>query len=86
MCLAVPGKIIAVHDDMATTDMMGVEREVSLRLLPEAAVGDYVLVHAGFGIQLIDEAEAEESIQVIRDLDEMAHEDLASNRAAVPTA
>ncbi len=55
MCLAVPGRITSIHGGTATTDMMGVEREVSLRLVPEAAIGDYILVHAGFGIQVIDE-------------------------------
>ena len=55
MCLAVPGKVIKRDDDLkATVDMMGIERPVSLRLVPTAQVGDYVLVHAGFGIQIVD--------------------------------
>lgn len=47
MCLAVPGKILSLHDDArGTVDMLGAQREVSIRLTPDAAVGDYVLVHA----------------------------------------
>lgn len=56
MCLAVPGKVVKRDDDLkATVDMMGIERPVSLRLVPTAQVGDYILVHAGFGIQIADE-------------------------------
>ena len=52
MCLAVPGKVVKRDDDLkATVDMMGIERPVSLRLVPTAQVGDFILVHAGFGIQ-----------------------------------
>ncbi len=52
MCLAVPGKVVKRDDDLkATVDMMGIERPVSLRLVPTAQVGDYILVHAGFGIR-----------------------------------
>ena len=47
MCLAVPAKIVAVKDSLATVELRGVTREASLMLLPEAKVGDYVLVHAG---------------------------------------
>ena len=60
MCLAVPGKILQINPlGRATVDMLGAQREVSLRLVPTAQVDDYVLVHAGFGIQVIDPAEAE---------------------------
>ena len=56
MCLAVPGKVVKRDDGLkATVDMMGIERPVSLRLVPTAQVGDYILVHAGFGIQIVDE-------------------------------
>ena len=49
MCLAVPGKILEMRDDaQATVDMMGATRSVSVRLTPDAKVGDFVLVHAGF--------------------------------------
>lgn len=55
MCIAVPSKVIAIKGAMATIDVQGARREVSLMLLPDAAeIGDYVLVHAGFAIQRID--------------------------------
>ncbi|MEJ2688696.1 MAG: HypC/HybG/HupF family hydrogenase formation chaperone [Deltaproteobacteria bacterium] len=55
MCIAVPSKVIAIKGAMATIDVQGAKREVSLMLLPDAAeIGDYVLVHAGFAIQRID--------------------------------
>ncbi len=51
MCLAVPAKIIDIQDELATVEVRGVTRAASLMLLPEAKVGDYVLVHAGFAMQ-----------------------------------
>ena len=66
MCLAVPGKVVKRDDDLkATVDMMGIERPVSLRLVPTAQVGDYILVHAGFGIQIVDEQEAQETLDLV---------------------
>jgi hydrogenase expression/formation protein HypC len=68
MCLAVPSKVININDLLATVDVFGARREVSLMLLPEEAqVGDYVLVHAGFAIQKIDEAAALDSMNLIRE-------------------
>ena len=86
MCLAVPGRITSIHGGTATTDMMGVEREVSLRQVPEAAIWDYILVHAGFGIQVIDEREALETIELIGDLDELVHDELDAHGAPAPAA
>lgn len=82
MCLAVPGKILQLQPlGRATVDMLGAQREVSLRLVPTAQVGDYVLVHAGFGIQVIDPAEAEETLRLVRELPDLFDEDLASAQA-----
>ena len=67
MCLAVPGKIVAVRTEtgtsqrLATVDFQGSQVEVSLALTPDAAEGDWVLVHAGFAIALLEEAEARET-------------------------
>ena len=61
MCLAVPGQIIEVRGTDAKVDFQGSRREVSLVMTPEAAVGDWVLVHAGFAINTIGEAEARET-------------------------
>jgi hydrogenase expression/formation protein HypC len=70
MCIAIPSKVIAIKDQMATIDVSGVRRDVSLLLLPEeAAVGDYVLVHAGFAIQKIDPAVAEDALKLITEIE-----------------
>ena len=74
MCLAVPAKIVERNDWLATVDISGVTRQVSLMLLPEAAVGDYVLVHAGFAIQAIDEEEALRTLELFKELEQHASE------------
>lgn len=80
MCLAVPGRITAVHEgDRADVDTLGARREVSLRLVPEAREGDYVLVHAGFGIQVIDEREAAETIRLLQEMDELLDDELPAS-------
>ncbi len=72
MCLAVPAKIVERTEYMATVEISGVTRQVSMMLLPEAAVGDYVLVHAGFAIQAIDEEEAERTLALFKELEQYA--------------
>ena len=57
MCLAFPAKIISIKDSLATVERAGVKRDASLMLLPNAKIGDYVLIHAGFAIQVVDEEE-----------------------------
>ncbi len=65
MCLAVPMEVRAVSDNgMATVLMGGVEREISLVMTPEAQVGDYVLVHTGYAINVIDAVEAKETLRM----------------------
>ena len=61
MCLAVPAKVIDIKDSLAMVELRGVTREASLMLLPEAKVGDYVLVHAGFAMQIIEETDMAET-------------------------
>ena len=68
MCLGVPAKIIKIEDNLGTIDMEGTQREVSLLLVEDAEVGDYVIVHAGFAIHKIDETEAQESLKVLREM------------------
>jgi hydrogenase expression/formation protein HypC len=68
MCLAVPAKIIDRQDMMATVEVSGVTRRVSMMLLPDAKVGDYVLVHAGFAIQTVDEEEARRTLELMEEL------------------
>lgn len=65
MCLAIPSKIIKIKDSMATIDVYGAQRDISLMLLEDTVhVGDYVLVHAGFAIQKLHEEEAEETLKL----------------------
>lgn len=68
MCLAVPAKIIAQKDMLATVDIDGITRDVSIMLLPAAKVGDFVLVHAGFAMQIIDRNEAVETMALLKEL------------------
>lgn len=76
MCLAVPGNILSIGGDgRAVVDMLGAQREVSLRLVPDAQVGDYILVHAGFGIQIVDPEEARETIELVKQLPDIMEED-----------
>lgn len=57
MCLAFPAKVLKIENDLATVERSGIKRKASLMLLPEVKVGDYVLIHAGFAMQIIDEQE-----------------------------
>lgn len=68
MCLAVPAKIIDKKDQLAVVDVSGVQRDVSLLLLPEAEVGDFVLIHAGFAMQIIAQEEAEYTNQLLKEM------------------
>ena len=67
MCLAIPSKITHIENNMATIDVDGVQRKASMLLLEDAAVGDYVIVHAGFAIHKIDEAAAMETLQFLKE-------------------
>ena len=66
MCLAVPGKVIERRDDEAVVDLQGNRLRVCTALTPEVAVGDWVLVHAGFAITQLDEADARETWDYLR--------------------
>ncbi len=73
MCLAIPSKIVKISDFAAVVDVYGARREISLLLMPEeVGVGDYVLVHAGFAIQRVEQASAMESLKVISTIMEEA--------------
>ncbi|HFD40806.1 MAG TPA: HypC/HybG/HupF family hydrogenase formation chaperone [Anaerolineae bacterium] len=70
MCLAVPAKIKAINGFEAEVEIGGVGRTVNLMLTPDAQVGDYVYVHTGFAISVVDEAEALESLRLLQELAE----------------
>lgn len=82
MCLAIPSKIIEIKDNMGVIDVVGVRREVSLLLLEDPRVGDWVIVHAGFAIQKIDEATAEESLRYLREAAQLLVDDDDPDAAA----
>ena len=65
MCLAVPAKIESIHGQKATVALAGNRFETILTLVPEAKIGDWVLVHAGFAITLLDEASALETYELL---------------------
>jgi hydrogenase expression/formation protein HypC len=72
MCLAIPSKIVKIDNGMAAIDVDGVSRQASLLMLEDAQVGDYVIVHAGFAIQKVDEQAALESLKLLRQAARMA--------------
>jgi hydrogenase expression/formation protein HypC len=75
MCLAIPGKITDIQESggvrMAKVDFGGVIRQACLEYLPEAAVGNYVMVHVGFAISKVDEEEAARTYHYLREMDQL---------------
>ncbi len=67
MCLAIPSRIISIENNMAVIDVEGIRREASLLLVDDAKVGDYVIVHAGYAINKINEEAAQESLKLLRE-------------------
>jgi len=88
MCLGVPGKITEIEPReglrMATVDFGGVQREVCLDFVPEAAVGDYCLVHVGFALNLLSEDEARETLALLQEVAQFSEEAAGEAAAAVP--
>lgn len=74
MCLAVPMKVISRNDGTGVAEMSGVKKELSFIMLPEAKVGDYVIVHAGFAIQILNEEEAQKSLDLFREMADLSDE------------
>jgi hydrogenase expression/formation protein HypC len=72
MCLAVPGRIVSIHEEdtalrMGKVDFGGVLRDVALATVPDAKIGDYVIVHVGFALSKLDEEEAKKTIALIEE-------------------
>ncbi len=70
MCLAKPARIESIDNGTAFCDLSGIKKKVSLDLLSGIVVGDFVLIHAGFAISKIDKAQAEETVEALRELGE----------------
>jgi hydrogenase expression/formation protein HypC len=68
MCLAVPALIKSINGRDAEAEIGGISRRISLWLTPEAKVGDYVLMHTGYAISIIDRDEAEETLKMLREI------------------
>ncbi len=68
MCLAVPVRVVSIDGNEAEVEIGGVRRRVSIMLTPEAKVGDYVLLHTGYAISVIDEAEAQETLKILEEM------------------
>jgi hydrogenase expression/formation protein HypC len=77
MCLAIPGKIVTITGNepllrAGKVDFGGILKEVSLAYVPEAEIGDYVVVHVGFAISRLDESEAQKVFDYLREMDDLA--------------
>ncbi len=65
MCLAVPAKVVSIDGETALVELGGLTRQARTMLVPNVKVGDYVLLHAGFAIQTLDEAAAQETLELL---------------------
>ncbi len=72
MCLAVPARIVSIQGEMAVVEIGGVARSISLALTPDAQMGQYVILHAGFALNVLDEAEAQETLRLFARMEELA--------------
>lgn len=73
MCLAIPAQVKSIgNDQLASVDILGVTRQVALDLTPSANIGDYVLIHAGFAIEVVSEDDAQETLNLIKQFPELA--------------
>jgi hydrogenase expression/formation protein HypC len=85
MCLAIPGKLLAITAQLDETfrtgkvSFGGIQKEVNLYMVPEAKVGDYVLVHVGVAINVVDEEEAKQTFQFLKDMGEVEELETPNN-------
>jgi hydrogenase expression/formation protein HypC len=78
MCLAIPTLIKSIDGESAQVQIGGVERSISLVFTPEAKVGDYVIVHTGFALSVLDEEEAQETLRMFAEIETLAEEEQRS--------
>ncbi len=75
MCIAIPALITSIEDKEAQVEIGGITRRISLWLTPEAEVGDYVLLHTGYAINIFDQEEAEETLKLLEEIARLAEEE-----------
>jgi hydrogenase expression/formation protein HypC len=90
MCLAIPGLVLSISGDepikrVGQVKFGGITKEVSLAYVPEAKVGDYVIVHVGFAISTLDQAEANRVFEYLREMDELQELEVPSTEYRVPS-
>jgi hydrogenase expression/formation protein HypC len=89
MCLGIPGKIIEIYEanglHMGKVDFGGVTKEVCLAYVPEAQIGNYTIVHVGFALNVLDEAEAMETLQLLREIGAL-DEELGAEAATIQSS
>ena len=82
MCLGIPAKVIELYEangmKMARVDFGGALKEACMEYLPEVKVGDYTIVHVGFGLSILDEQEAMETMELLRQIDALGEEGIAA--------
>jgi hydrogenase expression/formation protein HypC len=86
MCLAIPGRILEIVDEvnrLAQVDVAGVRRTVNIGLLDDAGVGDWVLIHVGFALSKVDEQEAQETLTLLQGMGDDFETELSELRASV---
>ncbi len=70
MCLAIPARVLEIRENnVALVDLGGVEKETRIDLVPDVSVGQYVIIHAGFAISILDEEDAEETLRILESMD-----------------
>ena len=74
MCLAIPVRVVSIEGDEAEAEIAGVKRRVGITLTPEVQVGDYVLLHTGYAIGVVDEAEAKETLKLLEEIVSLSEE------------
>jgi hydrogenase expression/formation protein HypC len=78
MCLGIPAKVIELYESkgmkMARVDFGGILKEACMEYLPEVKVGDYTIIHVGFGLSILDEQEALETMQLLKQIDALGEE------------
>ena len=82
MCLAVPGKVVELYEvnnmKMAKIDFGGVVKEACMEYLPEVKLGDYTIIHVGFGLSILDEQEAMETMDLLKQIDALGEEGITA--------